>query len=66
MTCCKKCGKELSGDEIGLTKKLVGKGEKEFLCIDCLASLFGCEVSLLEKKIEYYRSYGCRLFSNKE
>ncbi len=66
MICCKKCGRELVSDEIGLTKKLIGKAEKEFLCLDCLAELFGCDTALLEKKIEYYRSYGCALFSRNE
>ena len=66
MNKCKNCGKELSADEIGLTKKLIGKAEKDFLCLDCLASLFCCEVSLLKKKIEQYRSYGCALFAKNE
>ena len=65
MNRCKKCGAELTGDEIGLTKKLIGKGEKEYLCLHCLANLFECNAELLKEKIEQYRASGCLLFAQK-
>ncbi|MBQ2775006.1 MAG: hypothetical protein IJF40_03845 [Clostridia bacterium] len=63
MSCCAKCGKELIGNDIGLTKKLINKASKDFYCIDCLAEIFHCDVSLLEKKIEQYKNMGCVLFT---
>ena len=57
-----KCGRDLSADEIGLHKKMINRGAETFLCIDCLAAFFHCEVSLLEQKIEQFREQGCMLF----
>lgn len=38
MSICYVCGKEhLSKDEIGITKKLLGKNEKKMYCLSCLA-----------------------------
>ena len=35
---CYVCGKNpISKDEIGLTKKLIGKDSKKFYCLNCLA-----------------------------
>ena len=62
MAKCTECGKELTCDEIGLHKKLLGKDEKEFLCISCLAEFFKCEEDLLYRKIEHFRNLGCALF----
>lgn len=33
-------GKRLTGDEIGLHKKLVNRGARKFMCIDCLAAYY--------------------------
>lgn len=63
MNRCIKCGKELNGDDIGLTKKLINRGAEEFLCIDCLAEKFNCSRELLEKKIVQFREMGCTLFA---
>ncbi len=63
MSRCAKCGKELVGNDIGLTKKLINKASKDFYCIDCLADIFNCDVSLLQKKIEQYKDMGCVLFT---
>lgn len=62
MSNCKKCGKELSGNDIGLTKKLINRGSTEFLCIDCIAEKFGCTKELLEEKIRQFKESGCTLF----
>lgn len=62
MSSCKKCGKELSGNDIGLTKKLINRGSTEFLCIDCIAEKFDCTKGLLEEKIRQFKESGCTLF----
>ncbi len=62
MSSCKKCGKELSGNDIGLTKKLINRGSTEFLCIDCIAEKFDCTKELLEEKIRQFKESGCTLF----
>ena len=62
MSGCKNCGKVLTPNEIGLTKKLINRSSTEFYCMDCLAEIFKCDKSLLEKKIEQFRKQGCVLF----
>lgn len=59
---CMKCGKTLISDEIGLHKKLLGRMSQQYLCIDCCAEHFKVTRSLLEYKIEEYKSMGCKLF----
>ena len=66
MAQCMQCGRSLTGDEIGLHKKMINRGATEFLCISCLAEVYHCEESLLEKKIEQFREQGCMLFAKKE
>ena len=63
MDYCKKCGAELTKDEIGLYKKLCGKMLTEFKCINCTAEYFEVSPELLREKIEHYRSIGCTLFN---
>ncbi len=63
MSQCKSCEKDLTGNEIGLTKKLINRGSTEFYCINCLAQKFNCDVPLLEKKIEQFKKQGCTLFT---
>jgi DNA-directed RNA polymerase subunit RPC12/RpoP len=62
MSDCIKCGRSLKGDEIGLFKKLVNRGAKEYMCINCLSEHFEVSVSDLEEKIEQYKKMGCTLF----
>lgn len=62
MSACIKCGKELNGNDIGLTKKLINRGSVEFMCIDCIAEKFDCSRELLEKKIVQFKAAGCTLF----
>lgn len=62
MSTCIKCDRELCGNDIGLTKKLINRGATDFFCIDCLAEKFDCSRELLEKKIKQFKSSGCTLF----
>ena len=62
MSVCKNCGRELIGDEIGLTKKLINRGSTQFYCLTCLAQKFECSEELLKSKIEYFKKTGCSLF----
>ncbi len=62
MSQCRQCDKELMNDEIGLYKKLVCRTAQDFLCKECLAAYFRCEVRLLEGKIRLFRESGCFLF----
>ena len=59
---CDKCGKELTINEIGLTKKLISRKALEFLCMDCLSSYLGTTKDILEDKIEQFKEEGCDLF----
>lgn len=61
MSTCIKCGRELCGNDIGLTKKLINRGATDFFCIDCLAEKFDCSRELLEEKIKQFKSSGCTL-----
>lgn len=63
MSECIRCGKVLEYDEIGLNRKLINKGAREFLCIDCLSKHFDVSASALRKKIEQYKEIGCSMFN---
>ncbi len=65
MSVCKQCGREVNGDEIGLTKKLINRGTEEFMCLPCLAEYFSCDEEILRRKAEEYRKIGCTLFPSK-
>ena len=60
---CIICGKrDLSRDEIGINKKLLGEQVENFYCLDCLADYLECTVDELLDKIEEFKSEGCKLF----
>ena len=60
---CYVCGKNpLAKDEIGLTKKLIGKDSSEFYCLDCLADYLEVTTDELIAKIEEFKAKGCTLF----
>ena len=63
MSLCRQCHRELISDEIGLYKKLVCRTAQYFLCKECLAAYFQCEVRLLDEKIRQFRESGCFLFA---
>ena len=60
---CYICEKEaLSKNEIGLTKKLLGKDSKRFYCLDCLAEYLEVDTEFLIAKVEEFNEQGCTLF----
>lgn len=60
---CYICGKEnLNKNEIGLTKKLLGRNVTRFFCLDCLAKDLEVDVEVLLAKIEEFKADGCTLF----
>ena len=62
-TNCCVCGKSvLSKDEIGLSKKLIGKNTKNFYCISCLANYLDVTEEELQDKLEEFKEEGCVLF----
>lgn len=60
---CMHCGKILSNDEIGLHKRLINRGDTEFMCKECLSAYFKVSTELLDKKIEHFKNMGCILFN---
>lgn len=59
---CYVCGKILSKNEIGLSKKLIGKSTEKFYCLDCLAEELEVTTDELKDKIEEFKDEGCTLF----
>lgn len=59
---CLQCGKGVTPDEIGLTKKLINRGTTQWLCYGCMAKHFEVPVELLHRKVEEFRAMGCTLF----
>lgn len=59
---CYHCGAPLSRDEIGLTKKLINRGMRHYLCIHCLAEHFCISEEILKAKIIEFKHMGCTLF----
>ncbi|MBE5810911.1 MAG: hypothetical protein E7318_08265 [Clostridiales bacterium] len=63
---CIRCHTPLSSDEVGLTKKLINRGSREFQCYSCLAEHFRVSVELLKEKVEQFREMGCLLFEPRQ
>lgn len=59
---CETCRRELTRDEIALSKKLVNRGTTRFWCLSCLAEHFRVTENDLEQKIRDFRAMGCTLF----
>jgi hypothetical protein len=60
---CFACGKEnITKDEIGINKKLLGIKIKQFYCLDCFADYLGVTSDELLAKIEEFKEQGCKLF----
>ena len=54
--------KDVSKNEVGLTKKLIGKYSKKYYCISCLAEQLEVTTEELKDKIEEFKNEGCKLF----
>jgi hypothetical protein len=60
---CYLCGKEkLNKNEIGLTKKFLGRKTEFLYCLDCLADYLEIDAETLFVKIEEFKEQGCTLF----
>ncbi len=59
---CAACGRELEYDEVGLSRKLNGRGTCTFYCLTCLSKDFKVPVEKLRELIERYKAGGCTLF----
>ncbi|HQE50260.1 MAG TPA: hypothetical protein PKI14_16795 [Fervidobacterium sp.] len=60
---CYICGKKnLTRNEIGLNKKLIGNEVKKFHCLQCLADYLEVSVEELEERITEFKDAGCSLF----
>lgn len=62
MKMCTNCGKNLIKDEIALSKKMLGKNTKQYLCLDCLSDYLNTDKEILWEKIEQFKEEGCTLF----
>lgn len=60
---CIDCLKELTKDETALSKKMLGKNTKQFLCLDCLSEYLNTDKGILKEKIEQFKEEGCTLFT---
>jgi len=60
---CFICGKEnLTHNEIGLNKKMIGRRVEKFHCMNCLAEYFEISTEDLIEKIQEFKNSGCALF----
>lgn len=60
---CYICGKEnLTRNEIGLNKKLIGQDVKRFHCMQCLADYLELSVDELVERIQEFKDTGCVMF----
>ncbi|MCR5296966.1 MAG: hypothetical protein K6E17_06115 [Clostridiales bacterium] len=59
---CTVCGRPLIPDEIAMTRKMINRGARQFLCLTCLSRRFDVPEDVLREKIEEFREMGCTLF----
>lgn len=59
---CVECKKELTYNEMGLSKKLLGRGTKTFYCKKCLAKKIDVSEERLNEKMKQFIQAGCTLF----
>ena len=62
MTRCRDCGRELTPDEVAVTRKLINRGAREFYCVSCLARYFEVTEEVIQERIIYFKKTGCTLF----
>ncbi len=61
---CVSCKKNpLSKDEIGVSKKILGRDTKELFCIDCLSAYLEVTPEDILDKIQEFKEDGCELFN---
>lgn len=61
---CFACGKKnISKDEAGLNKKMIGQEIKQFYCLNCFAEYLDVTTEELLAKVEEFKTEGCGLFS---
>lgn len=60
---CVSCGKpDLTRNELGINKKLLGENITQFYCLDCLAEYLEVTPQDILDKIEEFKEEGCKLF----
>lgn len=59
---CKACGRPVTADEQAMTKKLINRGTKEYMCIPCLARHFDVTCDDIYDRMAYFKEMGCMLF----
>ena len=59
---CVRCGAVLAKDDIAMTRKMINRGARQFLCLTCLSRRFDVPEDVLREKIEEFREMGCTLF----
>lgn len=62
MKICTNCRKDLTKDEIAISKKMLGKNTKQYLCLYCLGEYLNTDIEILIEKIEQFKEEGCTLF----
>lgn len=62
MALCASCEKTLCFNDIGATKKFLGRSCSGYLCRNCLAAKLDVAPEVIEKKIEQFKLQGCTLF----
>lgn len=60
---CARCGRELTPDEVGLSRKLINRGTTMFFCLTCLSRDFRLPEADLVDMIARFREAGCMLFT---
>lgn len=64
---CKRCGAQLTLDDIRIHKKMISRAATEYFCIDCLAWYANTTRAEIEKYIAYLKQTGiCQLFPKTE
>jgi len=61
---CYLCEAELDKIAIGLNKKLIGRKNTRFYCLNCLASYLEVTSEILLAKVEDFKAQGCKLFED--
>lgn len=59
---CAACGRKLTSDEQGLSRKLINRGTPTMYCLNCLGEMFHMPQEQLQELINRLRAAGCTLF----